>query len=834
MADKKKYIKTSSGFVRKSFHQLTSDGVIYEHDFMTVSDLPTFAPGQIPIYEDSNFIFTVRKHTNGQYNVVNGSWVKSGEDEFWTSQNLGVVDDTTNNAGYIKPYFTSLTDFAYFGSAVELIRSTINSVIKKFPAGIYITNKKLDGLITGYDNQGKPVYGLANYYLVKNPFNINISSKQVGSVENPYRYMCLTSNDFCIGNDSVSANWSIVETDTKKCPKNTDPIFHVKFNHINVYHYIVDGVDVLCADNGSNTVIRPKKSVMDEFFNGLDDFSKVLLNKDSNPLYKSSFDTYFEDKNGRLRMIKKDYIWPISVDKYNIEISDGRFKEYVHDLFDLASFYDEIWSDNYYRMMAHESVKNLDWTFSRFTADEQIDNDDIDFSRMQMYMRIYGRQLDEIKRYIDGIGFVNNATYNQENNPSDYLLSDMLELSGWEVKNIFSKDNGDRTGSLYGGENTGYTITDANAEFMRRLKLNSSYIFSQKGTKKGLISLLSIFGMKEDEDFAISQKIYKGNPLNADIKAINEAKTSFDITFQSEYGELSGIPVREINGQYVPWYDANKNYDVPMYFEMAGGWDGKTDGVSVKDINGENININSTQYVETQKHVRYVNDIDELLSLPNSSLKNEDFVYVFNIEHDTVNIETSSHYFYIHNVKYSHKIDNEWVENDDINNLKGWYSIPLDENKGIGLNELGKRVLYLLSLKEDTVGNNPHYGNKQYDGGASWIEKFNHIFRGSIEKLGAFVGVEEYNEETLDNIGFNMNSTTVTEKISNCTNGKENESLYTLNTKQFDIVFKPSDAFDKDFIEEYVLFYLKQMIPATSIFRVSYDSNLRTLYGITV
>ena len=40
--------------------------------------------------------------------------------------------------------------------------------------------------------------------------------------------------------------------------------------------------------------------------------------------------------------------------------------------------------------------------------------------------------------------------------------------------------------------------------------------------------------------------------------------------------------------------------------------------------------------------------------------------------------------------------------------------------------------------------------------------------------------------------------------------------------------------FCKDFIEEYVLFYLKQMIPATSIFRVSYDSNLRTLYGITV
>ena len=53
--------------------------------------------------------------------------------------------------------------------------------------------------------------------------------------------------------------------------------------------------------------------------------------------------------------------------------------------------------------MAHESVKNLDWTFARFSNDENITNEDLDFSRMQMILRIYGRQLDEIKRYIDGI-----------------------------------------------------------------------------------------------------------------------------------------------------------------------------------------------------------------------------------------------------------------------------------------------------------------------------------------------------------------------------------------------------------------------------------------------
>ena len=577
----------------------------------------------------------------------------------------------------------------------------------------------------------------------------------MGTVLNPYRYFCLKSHDFCISGTPIT--WSVSAATFNTCPKNGDLLRTVTVSGHKIYYYFVDGIEIACSTS-RDILITPQEYVLNAFYKDLDDFSKVLLNKDTNPLYKSSFDTYYE-VDGRLTVTKKDYVWPIATNGYNLEIGDNRFKDYIQGLTEMAGFYDELWCDNFYRTMAHESVKNLDWTFSRFSGDDSIDMDDLDFSRMQMMLRIYGRQLDELKRYIDGIGFVNNISYNQENNPTDYTLSDLLELAGWEVKNIFTTDDGSNSGALYDGESVGYTITEANNEFLRRLKLNSPYIFSQKGTKKCLRTLLSIFGMEEGVHYGITEKVYKvSNTLNKDlIESYNRKKTSFNVTYQGEYGDLSGIPVKDINGELVPWFDSYKKYDDDMYFEMAGGWDAR-DMVSVKDINGTNVDLStgSPFYAETQKYVKYVNDIDELLNLSYNFVKNGDFVYVFNINKSGVDLETCSHYFYIHDVFYSDAIDYNWINTSTLSTLKGWYPLTISELSVGTTSTLGEKLLLYLSYQENTIGNNPHFGNKKYDGGESWRDRFRHIFRPSIEKLGAFVGVEDVVEETVDALGFNI------------------------------------------------------------------------------
>jgi hypothetical protein len=169
MVSRKKFIKSSSGYVRKSLHQMTSDGNIYEHDYMTITQPSNFAPGQtqVPLYGDSNFIFTIRRQKNGQYNVINGEWLKSSDDDFWTNEDLGVIDAQANDPNYIKPYFSSLTDFAYYGSAIELIRSTVTSVVKYFPGGIYITDSLIEDF---FDDNGEYIDGVNGKYYVKNDF----------------------------------------------------------------------------------------------------------------------------------------------------------------------------------------------------------------------------------------------------------------------------------------------------------------------------------------------------------------------------------------------------------------------------------------------------------------------------------------------------------------------------------------------------------------------------------------------------------------------------------------------------------------------------------------
>ena len=40
----------------------------------------------------------------------------------------------------LNPNYESLKDFAYYGSAVELVRASLTDIIFRFPAELYFTN----------------------------------------------------------------------------------------------------------------------------------------------------------------------------------------------------------------------------------------------------------------------------------------------------------------------------------------------------------------------------------------------------------------------------------------------------------------------------------------------------------------------------------------------------------------------------------------------------------------------------------------------------------------------------------------------------------------------
>ena len=74
-----------------------------------------------------------------------------------------------------------MKDFAYFGSAVELIRATVNDIIKRFPGGLCY-----------YENAPEIKVDGKTYYLVSNECQIDCWSQNVESIpdnKNPLRYL---------------------------------------------------------------------------------------------------------------------------------------------------------------------------------------------------------------------------------------------------------------------------------------------------------------------------------------------------------------------------------------------------------------------------------------------------------------------------------------------------------------------------------------------------------------------------------------------------------------------------------------------------------------------
>lgn len=136
-----KYIKSYSNYVLKKKHQTINDGTVYERDMTTIGGLNQFAPGQIPKYQSGNFIITVNNDNNSNKSFLKNDegWEKNGESEVWTLSNIidsDVDNDEKSLKIVLKQDYYKLSDFAYFGSCVELIRASILDIVNRFPRRI--------------------------------------------------------------------------------------------------------------------------------------------------------------------------------------------------------------------------------------------------------------------------------------------------------------------------------------------------------------------------------------------------------------------------------------------------------------------------------------------------------------------------------------------------------------------------------------------------------------------------------------------------------------------------------------------------------------------------
>lgn len=569
-----RYSKFHSNYILKKRHQSTVLGNIYERDWVTVGAEHRLEKGKKPIYSDSNFLFTVnsipnrsRKHNYGQ------------EVAKWTYDD---VKDSSPKSNEVRvcDYSRDIRDYAYYGSAEELVRASVLDIIDRFPPVVYRSGNQ--ATVRTVDETGETGYVVieGNYFIVYNPFSINLTTKLTDDQLKQYNPLHFPLNtaleNYCIvpgrGEISEIESYTVESGATLNCvpynwypdgynrnspqPENKgngDPLYAISIKTKNgktysILGYMSEGEPLLLSRSGV-FYLTPKKDYYDAFFKNLKGFESTLLNLTSNPKYTANLltmDRGPEDLTYTYRY--RNYTWPSytikDIEYPIIDVDSSSFSDYVGKLTDMAHTFDEEWCDNLYANMTHESIKNFDWTYTKEFAEGEEEENVEGGNRMKHLLRWIGRVFDDVKHDIDGIGYTNEITYGGECNIDDAELTDKLTDSGWfvtsTVPNAYTGDNvavsmsdvslSDDivTGEVKWFPTRDYTQlkeTDADVDFMKRLFLSSAEIWKSKGTMEAIDMVMAMFGFGCD-DYSLKEEYYTTTPLSYTKKDLGTDTTN--------------------------------------------------------------------------------------------------------------------------------------------------------------------------------------------------------------------------------------------------------------------------------------------------------------------
>ena len=839
------YTKHNSNYIKTVEHQHLKDGsTIFERDWVTIGSQLNFGPGKIPYYNNGNFIFTTSPTPFFQKRYKNGVTVAT-----WTYDDVKEASSTVNQIQFDE-YTEDIRSFAYYGSCVEFLRATIEKIIYEFPGNITLSEDKLE--IPPTTENGDYTY--INGYIVNNPFQIDLHPKDIHlqQYDNELRFLSSSWQKYEVNGQPIT---KYVISDWKgdlDCPQNDqyyikkEPVVIVKINdNIELKGYMLDRDIIFCYE-GQDLVIQPKEEIIETYFNGLKGFEKQLLTRKTKPLYTNKFITPIEYNLGYL-YYNRTYTWPS--DGYCIDITSTKYIDFINKLSSMAELYDELWTDNLWRRMTHEAIKNYDWTYTR----EFIDGDEEDNvdggERMHKVLNIIGRVFDDIKLSIDTIKRQNKTTYNGDRNVPNALLSDKLELFGWDIYSTIPTYKNENNETVSASEETitqevldditnevevndkkiypdkwyptsnpnKITFADVDVEFMRRLLLSTRRIFETKGTRQSIDMIMGLFGYG-DSDYTITEHYRTVKPMEYDkvidqetnetlgdrIVRLNNQEKQMELLYDED---ASGIPVASFIGGYdeqgnpktylIPYYDQTKMYDGNLYFQNKGGWFYKKDDESTE--------IDFSKWTETLSYLHVVSQVKDLLNVNPFGIRNGDIYYVVNLNDYIDYTETTD-------TLYSHffVMENELMPEE----ISSWVNINLEND-----DSYAKKAKYLDTIIPYNIGNNPHVGYGDYDMGNEFFEYMKKPFKYALVKE---YFASPYYEEA-DNIDFGEELLDRKDAQYDIEDDKKiqiinNNDTYYLNDKV--IFFKNNIDNDeyKKYFKTVIINYLMQVIPSTAIF----------------
>jgi hypothetical protein len=494
----------------------------------------------------------------------------------------------TNLNIFINFNYSDITNYANYGSLSERLRSAVNGIINDFPAGIFYNQLLYDLTYDSFTNITNFKIPIAYIY---NPYNLIITSD--GLIEN-------SNSGSTLRNLVKYYDKFILDFNNQE-----NPI--VELSTDNTYLTISVNGEIFTGITAS-FLIKPNYLERENAFKQFDEIQQFLLNRDSTPVYKATFN-YRKYVDDTLVGDTTTITWETYFYGYNPNINVSYLEEYITNLVNIGNDIDDIKSNLIARFYVSDSIVDFD------TKNQKI----------QKILQVYGRSFDEIKKYIDGLAFANTVTYDKKNNAADQLIKNLAETIGWKADTIYSSD--DLISNVFGA-NTKQVLTNTknktplelDIEFWRRLFLNSAYLFKSKGTRKALEFILEYIGAPESL-YELNEYVFL-----ADGKiSINELESVISITENQTGGviDLSKIPVDVDGYPYILDNSESFYFQMPtyrQYFERFPGLNygyelsQEIDNKKVWFVSG-NSNINRFQYTD-DTYANY-DVIDERLVMNN-------------------------------------------------------------------------------------------------------------------------------------------------------------------------------------------------------------------------
>jgi hypothetical protein len=483
--------------------------------------------------------------TTGVTEKVNRTFNVGAFSEPMTLDSMGIQDLTESRriiATQFKVYpnydVSQVLNFSMYGSLAKRFSVSITKIINYFPAALdimfispdYLTGDTAVNIV--YDNNLDETYFEINVNRIVNPFDIDYSLNATTNISvreltvSPYRNLYNTYLDYCISLDD-----NIYEILSFQ-PSTTLSSGHIAF-------YVSGAPFGTSATTYSNNFqVRPNDYIADKgFAEDFDEVEKFLLNRLVRPEYTAVFQVPQQNEDGQVYTDYQQVTWPKD-GVWNLDIRSFQFDSYLEQIQSIAINLDSFKTNLISRFLVTDSLKEFD------TLGQKVEK----------IFQIYGRSFDQIKQFIDGLGYMNSVNYNPSNDIPSQLLFNLSQTLGWS-SNFSPITNDDFLSSVFGNTSTptypGYaralTPTELNYSYYRSLILNSAYLFKSKGTRRSVEFILRLIGAP-DSLIEYNEYIY-----------LADQKINLD-QFYTQYAKISG-------GTYV---DEVPSYSVGNTFKFKG------------------------------------------------------------------------------------------------------------------------------------------------------------------------------------------------------------------------------------------------------------------------